>query len=281
MKILITGANGMVAKSVIGHCLENGDEIFAFTRQQLDIKNRDSLFETFEIVKPDAVINCAAYTDVDGAEVKREQCYAVNAAGVENLALVSKEVDCRFLTISTDYVFDGKKSDLYDQRDTPNPIGYYGMTKYDGEILARKAYARSIIVRSGWIFGDGGANFLSTMHSYLKGGTPIKAIHDAYGTPTFAYDLAVRLRQLIDLDLPLSYHVKNSGSLVSFSDFAEEICRIKNLDNSLVEKISDSDLNRPAKRPRNSGLECLFSERLGLKPLRGWKEALSSYLSGI
>lgn len=281
MNILITGANGMVAKSVIGHCLKMGDEISAFTRQELDITSRDSLAAAFQEIRPGAVINCAAFTDVDGAEEKREQCYAVNASGVENLALASKEIDCAFLTISTDYVFDGAKPDFYTQRDTPNPIGYYGITKYDGEILARKAYARSIVVRSGWIFGSGGANFLSMMHSFLEKGSKIKAIHDAFGTPTFADDLAVRLRQLVELDLPLIYHVKNSGILASFSDFAEEICRIKNLDTNLVEKISDRDLKRAAKRPRNSGLECLFSERLGLGPLRNWKEALNSYVSEV
>ncbi|MCB1022998.1 MAG: dTDP-4-dehydrorhamnose reductase [Acidobacteria bacterium] len=279
MKILITGANGMVARAAIKHCHALGDDVAAFTRSELDITNRDAVFDTLVSVRPDAVINCAAFTDVDGAEEKREICFAVNASGAENLALASKEIDRPFLTISTDYVFGGDKSGFYDQRDTPDPIGYYGATKYDGEILARKAYARSIVVRSGWIFGNGGTNFLSTMHSFLEKGNTIKAIYDAFGTPTYADDLVVRLRQLIGLDLPLIFHVKNSGDLASFSDFAEEICRINGLNTDLVEKIPGSVLNRPAKRPRNSGLECLFSERLGLKPLRDWKDALASYLS--
>ncbi|MEZ5347053.1 MAG: dTDP-4-dehydrorhamnose reductase [Pyrinomonadaceae bacterium] len=278
MKILITGANGMVARSVFRHCREMEDDVTALTRQELDIAKRDQVSEVLRDTGPDAVINCAAYTDVDGSEANRDECYAVNAAGVENLALASKEINCAFLTISTDYVFGGEKSGCYDQRDTPDPIGYYGLAKYQGEVLARKAYARTIIVRSGWIFGNGGTNFLSTMHSFLDQGHSIKAIHDAFGTPTYSDDLAVRLRQLTELDLPLLYHVANSGNPVSFSDFAKEICRIRGLNEDLVRGISESDLERPAKRPKNSALSCLFSERLGLPPLRTWNEALADYL---
>ena len=211
MKILITGANGMVARAAKKHCESIGDEVVALTRQQLDISDRQVVDERFERERFDGVLNCAAYTDVDGAETNREVCYKTNADGVENLALACKKINARFVTISTDYIFDGANTGFYTQRDTPNPLGVYGASKLEGEIRARNVYARSIIVRSGWIYGCDGTNFLSVMHKLLGDGKKIKAIEDSYGTPTFAGDLAKRLRELAELDLPSVYHVTNSG----------------------------------------------------------------------
>ena len=278
MKVLVTGANGMLAKAVIADCLQKGDEVLAFTRQELDISDREDIFEKFTFERPDAVINCAAYTDVDGSETNVERCFGANAAGVENLALGCREIDSAFVTISTDYVFDGEKEGFYTQRDTPNPQSEYGRAKFEGEILAQKAYARSIIVRSGWIYGADGTNFLSVMDQLLENGKSIKVIGDSYGTPTFAVDLAKRLRELVLLDLPCIYHVTNSGSGTSYAGFAEEICKLKNFDLNLVEKVSFSDLKRPAPRPVNSKLACLFSEKLGLDMLPDWKIALAEFL---
>lgn len=278
MKILITGANGMVARAAIEYCRELGDEVSAYNRQDLDIADKTRVSEIFESERPEAVLNCAAYTDVDASETNVEQCYAANSLGVENLALASKNIDCAFVTISTDYVFGGEKSGFYTQRDTPNPLGVYAKSKLDGEIRARNAYARSIIVRSGWIFGKGGTNFLSVMHKLLAEGKTIKAISDSYGTPTFAGDLAKRLCELAALDLPTVYHVANSGAATTFEKFAEEVCRLKGYDPELIQSVSMTDLKRPAPRPVNSPLACLFSERFGLSPLPDWKNALSRFL---
>lgn len=279
MKILITGANGMVARAAIEYCQSIDDKVSAFTRQELDIAERDKVFEVLEREKPDAVLNCAAFTDVDGSETQVEKCYAANATGVENLALASKKIECAFVTISTDYVFDGAKGDFYTQRDTPNPQGIYAKAKLEGEILARNAYARSIVVRSGWIFGDGGTNFLSVMHKLLGEGKRIKAIYNSYGTPTFAKDLARRLRELAELDLPAIYHVTNSGNGTTFEELAREVCRLKNFDTNLIESVSMKDLNRPAPRPVDSRLICLFSEKFGLSPLQFWEKALAEFIT--
>ncbi len=186
MKIIITGANGMVARSAIEHCRQLGDDVVACSRQDLDISDAERTLSVIRSEQPEAVINCAAYTDVDGAESNEAACYAANADGVENLANACKAADARFVTISTDYVFDGTKTDFYTQRDTPNPQGLYARSKLEGEIRARYAYARSVIVRSGWIYGSGGTNFLSKIPSLLSEGRSIKAINDAYGTPTYA-----------------------------------------------------------------------------------------------
>ena len=281
MKILITGANGMVARAAISHCRSIGDEVLGITRQELDISNREAVFDLFEREKPAAVLNCAAYTDVDGAETNQKACYAANGDGVENLALASKKIEAAFVTISTDYVFDGAKNDFYTQRDTPNPQGVYAKSKLSGEENARKAYARSIIVRSGWIFGHGGTNFLSVMHKLLAEGKRIKTIGDAYGTPTFADDLAKRLRELAELDLPCIYHVTNSGEGASYAEFARKICELGGLNKQLLESASSNSLKRPAPRPASSKLACLFSEKFGLSPLPDWSKSLKSFLEAV
>lgn len=280
MKILITGANGMVARATAAHCREIGDEVIALTRQELDITEGREVFELFRREKFDAVINCAAFTDVDGSESNVEKCFAGNSLGVENLALGAKEIDCVFVTISTDYVFDGANSGFYTQRDTPNPKGIYGKAKLDGEIRARNANARSVIVRSGWIYGHGGTNFLSVMHKLLAEGKSIKAIYDSFGTPTFADDLAKRLREFAELDLPCTFHVTNAGEGTSYADFAEKVCEIKGFDKNLLEHASAESLKRPAPRPKSSKLACLFSEKFGLEPLPNWEVALEEFLKG-
>jgi dTDP-4-dehydrorhamnose reductase len=279
MKILITGANGMVARALIQHCRAIDDEVVALTRQELDISDRESVFDTFERGKFDAAINCAAYTDVDGAETNVDKSFAANSVGVENLALAAKRIDAAFVTISTDFVFDGAKKGFYTQRDTPNPLGIYGKSKLEGEIRARNAYARSIVVRSGWIYGAGGTNFLSVMHKLLAEGKSIKAISDSFGTPTFAVDLAKRLREIAALDLPAIYHVTNSGAGASYLEFAQKVCEIGGFDEKLLEIVSSDALKRPAPRPQYSKLACLFSEKFGLKPLRSWEAALREFIT--
>lgn len=280
MKILITGANGMVAKASIDYCKSIGDDVIPLTRQQLDISDKNSIFEIFQREKPDSVLNCAAYTDVDGAETNEETCFQVNVIGVENLALAAKKVDSGFVTISSDYVFDGRSSDFYTQRDTPNPLNsVYAKSKLEGENRARNAYARSVIVRSGWIYGNGGTNFLSIMHKLLAESKSIKAITDSFGTPTFAKDLAKRLRELAELDLPAVFHVTNSGRGTSYSGFAEAVCEVGGYESKLLERVSSDSLDRPALRPQSSKLACLFSEKFGLSPLQNWKKAMADYLS--
>ena len=278
MKILITGANGMVARATIDYCRSIGDEVVTVTRHELDIADIEQTEEIFSRESPEAVINCAAFTDVDGAESNADACYQANAFGVENLGMACRKINAGFVTISTDYVFDGLKSDFYTQRDTPNPQSVYAKSKLDGEIRARNAYARSIIVRSGWIYGAGGTNFLSVMHKLLADGKTIKAISDSYGTPTAAKDLARRLRELAELDLPGIYHVTNSGSGTSYEGFARKVCEIKGYDQSLLESVSVNALKRPAPRPVSSKLACLVSEKFGLAPLRNWEKALADFL---
>jgi dTDP-4-dehydrorhamnose reductase len=280
MKILITGANGMLARAAAEYCRTIGDEITALSHSEMDIADHRAVESRLTSIVPDAVLNCAAFTNVDGAETAKQESYDANATGVENLADVCRKISAGFVTVSTDYVFDGAKEGFYTQRDTPDPRGVYAKTKYYGEILARNTYARSIVVRSGWIFGKGGTNFLSVIDRLLADGKSITAISDAFGTPTYAADLARRLRELAELDLPGIYHVTNSGEGTSYLGFAQKVCEFGGFDSGLIKPISMKELSRPAPRPTSSKLACLFSERLGLAVLPAWEEALKKYLNG-
>jgi dTDP-4-dehydrorhamnose reductase len=279
MKVLISGANGMVATATAEYCRSIGDEVYALVRAEMDISDMLSVRSAVNDIRPDAIINCAAYTNVDGAESEPQAAYSANVLGVENLAQAACEIDSRFVTISTDYVFDGAKNDFYTQRDTPKPRGVYAVTKRQGEIAAMQANGRSVIVRTGWIYGDGGTNFLSVMHNLMAEGKSIKAIRDSFGTPTFAGDLARRLRELAELDMPAVFHVANSGAGTSFLGFAEKLCEIGDYDRSLIQPVSKDDLLRPAPRPVNSKIACLFSEKFGLEPMPDWEDGIRRFLT--
>jgi len=279
LKTLVTGAGGMVGRAVVAHCRSIGDTVVALDHHALDIGNAEAVDATVNQNRPDIIINCAAWTNVDGCETDPQHAFSANASGPENLARASREINASFLTISTDYVFDGHKDGFYTQEDVPRPESIYGMSKLEGELRAQIAYDRSLIVRTGFIFGKGGTNFLSTVVKRRRAGEKLKAISDAYGTPTYATDLAIRLRELIDKNQPSVYHVVNSGEGVSYEEFARKALLLAGLPVNELESVKMETLPRPAPRPQNSRLKCLFSPRLGLKPLPDWSKALEHFVS--
>ncbi|HEY9405269.1 MAG TPA: dTDP-4-dehydrorhamnose reductase [Pyrinomonadaceae bacterium] len=277
MRVLITGAGGMVARALAAHCAARGDEVFAHERATLDITKPEEVRAIFERERPDTIINCAAWTDVDGCELNPERAVLINAEAVEILAAHSRLVGASFVTISTDYVFDGDKDGFYTQRDDPEPRTAYGIAKLQGERRAQRASARTVVVRTGWIFGAGGKNFLATVVERARRGERLKAISDAYGTPTYAPHLAARLRDLAERDLPGIYHVVNAGEGASFYGFAREAARVAGVGEIELESVAMDSLARPAPRPRNSRLRCLLSEAVGLAPLPHWQDALREF----
>jgi dTDP-4-dehydrorhamnose reductase len=279
LRVLITGGGGLVGRAVSEYCAASGDQVFSYDHKSLDITDLDQVKQTLQQDKPDAVINCAAWTDVEGCELDRERAFAANAAGPENLAKGSREIDSGFITISTDYVFNGEKDDFYTQRDQPCPESIYGLSKLEGERRAQLAYARSIVVRTGFVFGSGGTNFLSTVVGRARRGEKLKAIRDAYGTPTYAPDLAGRLRELAQLDLPGIFHAVNAGEGASFAEFTRACLDLGGCASTEVESVEMNSLKRPAPRPRNSRLRCLLSEAVGLAPLPFWKDSLESFVA--
>jgi dTDP-4-dehydrorhamnose reductase len=279
LKVLVTGASGTVGRAVRECCLSRGDLVFPYDHLGLDVSNLDHVSQTLRQDLPDAVINCAAWTDVDGCETDHKRAFAANAVGPENLARASRELNLRLVTISTDYVFNGEKEGFYTQRDQPNPQSIYGASKLEGERGAQLAYARTIIVRTGFIFGSGGTNFLSTIVKRARRGEKLNAIADAYGTPTYSRDLAVRLRELAQLDLPGTFHVVNAGEGVSYEVFARAALDLGGCPSTNLESVAMSSLHRPAPRPRNSRLRCLLSEAIGLTPLPFWKDSLKDFIA--
>ncbi len=269
----------MVGRAVSEYCNSAGDRVFAYDRQHLDIADRDGVMSTLQRDKPDTVINCAAWTDVDGCELHKERAFQSNAVGPENLAIAARECDAVLVTISTDYVFDGRKKGFYTQRDQPNPESIYGMTKLDGERRAQQAHARTIIARTGFVFGSWGRNFLSTIVERARRGEKLSAITDAYGTPTYARDLAIRLRELAELDLPGTFHVVNAGSGTSYEEFGRLSLAAAGLSNTEFVAVKMDQLQRPAPRPINSRLRCLLSEAIGLSPLPFWEDAVKDFVA--
>lgn len=268
----------MVARAVARRCAGLGDEVTALSRQELNIADRDAVKKAIADHAPDAVINCAAFTDVDGAEANPDASRLANAVGPENLAIACGDSGAAFVTISTDYVFDGANAGYYFEDDTPNPRGVYAQTKFEGEQRVAAANPDAAIVRSGWIYGSGGTNFLSVMHRLLGEGKRIKAISDAFGTPTYADDLAARLREVAEIRYRGIVHVTNSGEGTSYLGFAEKVCEIGGFDRGLIETVSNDDLKRPAPRPKSSKLGSRRLEELGLKPLPDWADALERFI---
>jgi len=279
VRLLIAGAAGLVGRAVFERCTGEGDQIARLDHASLDITDEDQVNATLERERPEVVINCAAWTNVDQCEFDSERAQKVNAYGPELLALGCRRLGALFITISTDYVFDGEKNGFYTQRDQPNPQSVYAVSKLEGERRAQNAWARTIIVRSGYIFGSGGTNFLSSVIDCARRGETLRAINDAVGTPTYAPDLARQLRRLAQLDLPGTYHVVNAGVGSSFEEFARCALEMAGLDPDLVQGVGLDSLNRSAPRPRNSRLRCLISEALGLDPLPSWQNALRDFVA--
>lgn len=269
----------MVGRAVSEHCRSCGDQVFASDHAGLDISNAERVTKEVARVRPDAIINCAAWINVDGCETDPARCEAANALGPRNLAAAGLAVGAVFVTISTDYVFDGAKAGFYTQADEPRPTSVYGIAKLKGEQESQRVNPGAIVVRSGFIFGPGGRNFLSTIAQPLSRGESVNAISDAWGTPTYALHLAGRLRELADLGAPGIYHVVNEGAGVSYEEFAVNVAEQLGKDRSLVRGILSSSLDRPAPRPRNSRLKCLISAGRGLAPLPSWRDALQDYLA--
>ena len=279
MKAIITGAAGLVGRAVAQDWTRAGDQIIGLDHAVLDISDEQEVNAIIDRECPEVLINCAAWTDVDGCEFNPARAQTVNARGPELLALACRRVGALMITISTDYVFDGAKEGFYTQRDQPNPQSAYAVSKLEGERRVQIAWARTMVIRTGYIFGFGGTNFLSSIVQRAQRGERLRAINDMFGTPTYAQDLANRLRQLAQMDLPGTYHVVNSGEGATFEDFARLALTTAGLDLALIEGVSMSTLKRPAPRPRNSRLRCLLSEAIGLAEMPSWKTAVRDFVA--
>ena len=297
MNIFVTGVAGQLGYDVINELNKRdicavGSDIrleseIAFKSHwdkyvQLDITNKEAVDKVIEEIKPDAIIHCAAWTNVDDAEdpnnkplVKR-----INVGGTDNLVKAAKKIGCKFIYISTDYVFNGEGTEPWkpDDKDYA-PLNYYGQTKLEGELSVSSQLERFFIVRIAWVFGLNGKNFIKTMLSLAdKGYKELRVVDDQIGTPTYTYDLA---RLLVDMALTDKYgyyHATNEGGYISWADFAEEIFRQANKDVK-VNRVSTAEYGASiAKRPFNSRLDKNKLKRIGFVALPNWKSAIERFL---
>ncbi len=262
---------------MVSYLAARNQNVHGYDHLALDISDEAAVNDAVQRVRPEVLINCAAFTDVDRCETDQEHARAVNARGPELLARACRTLNALLVTISTDYIFDGRKEGFYTQEDEPNPISFYGVTKLEGERRAREAHERTIVIRTGYIFGAGGKNFLSNVIRRGLRGEPMRAVTDMFGTPTFADDLAARIYELTLRGQPDVYHVVNGGDGASFADFVQIAAEIAGFRPDLVERASIESLSLPAERPRNSRLRCLVSPRLGLDPLPTWQHGLARF----
>lgn len=274
---VITGAGGLLGRFMTARLLASNWQVSALKHEQLDIANENLVAEKVAEVQPDVVINCAATTDVDRSERQPEWAYAVNEQGARNLARACRKSNAEFVHVSTDYVFDGEKTDFYTQEDEPNPLSVYAKSKLAGEIAALAELEKTYIIRTSWVFGVGGKNFGSRLFDYAKSAAKLKGVTDQTSIATYAPDLAARIEDIIELGIYGLYQITNTG-VMSWYDFAKLAFELAGMSEIEIEPCRRADLNQLAPRPHNSAMRCLLSEKLGLAPLRPWQEALADFV---
>jgi dTDP-4-dehydrorhamnose reductase len=270
MNILVTGSSGMLAKDLIDELKKNNFNLHCMDKEELDI-TKIGEFEKLSRLKIDLVINCAAYTNVDAAEENRELCFNINFIGVKNLADYCKAKNIILIHISTDYVFDGMKKS-YDENDAKKPLNYYGVTKALAEDYLAYALDKFYIIRTSWLFGKNGVNFIEKMKKLMAEKKEIMVVDDQFGKPTYTKDLSRSIISLITQNKPFGiYNITNSDSC-SWFEFAYEIKKIINSGCKVI-KCNSNEYAAKAKRPKSSILNNNKIEKL-----RSWKNALAEYL---
>ncbi|HEX6585987.1 MAG TPA: dTDP-4-dehydrorhamnose reductase [Solirubrobacterales bacterium] len=273
MKVLVTGAEGMLGHDVVRVAEDIRHQVVAVGHDDLDVTDPARVDRLITRERPGAVINCAGWTNVDGAEEFEREASVVNAQGAGFVADAANKVDAKVVYVSTDYVFDGTDGP-YGESDDANPINAYGRTKLAGERATALVNARSFIVRSSWLFGPHGGNFVETMLRLGQDGGPVVVVHDQVGCPTYTGHLAVGLLRLIDTAAYGIHHMSGEGSC-SWYEFALEIFRQAEVVTRVMASTSDM-MERPAKRPANSVLISRRSAPIELPP---WQRGLSDYLA--
>lgn len=277
MKVFVTGVKGQLGYDVVNELEKRGHTAIGVDIEDLDITDAAAVDKMITEAAPEAVIHCAAWTAVDAAEDNEEKCRQVNVNGTENIAKVCKKLNCKMMYISTDYIFDGKGTRPWEPDDpVTTPLNVYGQTKYEGELAVRNNVEKFFIVRIAWVFGKG-KNFIKTMLNLGKTHDHLTVVNDQYGTPTYTYDLARLLVDMIETDKCGNYHATNEGGYITWYDFACEIFRQAGM-NVDVEPVSSAQYAAKAKRPENSRMNKQKLVDNGFEPLPDWKDALRRYL---
>ncbi len=278
MTLLVTGANGQLGQELV-RLGDDAVRIVGYGRQQLDVTNLQQCRNVIATVRPDAIIHAAAYTAVDQAETDEDEAYRINAIGTRNLTIASREQGAKICYISTDYVFDGSASHPYNEYDNTNPQSVYGKSKRAGEILLKSLSDRYFIVRTSWVYGKYGNNFVKTMLKLAKERDSVSVVHDQTGSPTYTLDLARFLVDLVKTEAYGIYHASNSG-VCTWYEFAKAI--FEEIGSSIrTEPCTTEQFPRPAPRPAYSVMAHSAILQNGFSDLRHWRDALRAYLKNF
>lgn len=279
MKVLVTGVKGQLGFDVINELGKRNIEAVGVDIDEMDITNAAQVEEVITKAVPDAVIHCAAYTAVDAAEDNVEICRKVNAEGTKNVAEVCGKLDIKMMYISTDYVFNGQGTRAWEPDDEREPLNVYGQTKYEGELAVEQHVKKFFTVRIAWVFGVNGKNFIKTMLNLGKTHDQLTVVNNQTGSPTYTYDLARLLVDMIQTEKYGRYHATNEG-LCTWYEFACEIFKQAGLDVKVTPVTSD-EYPAKAKRPENSRMNKEKLKENGFEPLPSWQDALNRYLKEI
>ena len=273
MRILVTGAHGQLGQDLLS--LLRDDEVHPTDFAHLDISDRAAVDALVRELRPEWIINVAAFNDVDGAEAMEAQAFAVNAVGPGNLADAAAGVGAGLVHISSDFVFDGTKGSPYTEDDRPNPLSVYARSKYEGERRVLNSRASACVLRTAWLYGMHGKNFVKAILERAKQRLPLEVVADQVGSPTYTRDLADAISRVIRTPARGLFHVTNAGACSRF-ELAKAIVRGA----VEVQPITTAESGRRARRPANAALTSVRWEAAGLPPLRSWQAALNDFLDG-
>jgi len=276
MRVIVTGAKGQLGTDVVELFSEIGYQVYGYGRNELDITDIGQVRKVFNDIRPDVVIHAAAHTKVDLAESEPDQAFLINAYGTRNVAVVAEALGAKLVYVSTDYVFDGTANKPYSEFDTTNPLGVYGKSKLAGEQFVRDLHSKFFIVRTSWVYGKHGNNFVKTMLNLAKERNELKVVDDQVGCPTYTVDLAKCIFDLIQTEKYGIYHVSNSGHC-SWYEFAKAIFEEAGL-NVKVNPCTTKDFPRSAPRPSYSVFEHMALKLNGFDSMRQWRYALREFL---
>lgn len=272
MKILVTGAGGMLGRDVVQVFRDASIDVVGYTKLHLDITNPEDVIKIINVEAPTHIINCAAYTKVDDAEEHREECFRVNVTGVQNLIQVCQGRKIKLIQISTDYVFDGSKQN-YTEDEPVRPLNYYGLTKSQSEIAIQEQLTNYAIVRTSWLYGHQGSNFVETIIKRAGTHDEIKVVDDQMGSPTYTIDFVLKLVEVLSKESGI-YHISNQG-MCSWFEFASTIVALRGLE-CLILPCTSVDYYQKATRPKYSVLKSTK-----LSATRHWRDALEEYINNV
>lgn len=279
MRILVTGVKGQLGYDVMNELAKRGHTGIGVDVEEMDITDAAKVEQVIKASDVEAVIHCAAYTAVDAAEDNVELCHKINAEGTENIAKVCKELDLKMIYISTDYVFNGEGTRPWEPDDEREPLNVYGQAKYEGELAVEKYLEKYYIVRIAWVFGVNGKNFIKTMLNLSETHDELSVVNDQIGSPTYTYDLAKLLVDMVETDKYGRYHATNEG-LCTWYEFATEIFRQAGKEIT-VHPVTSDQFPSKARRPHNSRMSKDKLEANGFDRLPTWQDALNRYLKTI